>query len=298
MEIQKLMPRRGPDTLRIGDSDDLVVMENISSVPVGEVSTDNHAIVVICTEGRAQFEYDGTVILLKKNDMFLYMSHSVACNFMASPDFNCRQIWFIRKELWNISIYADTSFADIAYLKLQPIVHLNDDDVKLLDTYFHFLCRRMREPSPVLHRNIVRSLVSTMMLEMLAMMRRDVEKKRVQDELSDTLPDVHKRRLVDNFTRLVEKSDGRTRRVSEFAKELNVTPKYLSTILKETIKRRPSDIISLFTLKAIEHRLRFSDMTMQEIAYDLNFPNASFFGKYYRERTGQTPLEYRNTFHL
>lgn len=297
MEIQKLLPRRGPDTLRIGDSDDLVVMENAADVPVGEVSTDRHAIIVICTGGLVQFEYDGNVIQLKKNDMFLYMSQSIACNCMASPDFNSRQIWFNRNEIWNISIYADTSFADVAYMKLQPIVHLNDDDVKLLDTYFCLLCQRMRDKSPVLHRHIVRSLVSTMMFEMLAMMRRDVEQKRANDNYSDTSPDVHKRRLVDNFTRLVELSDGRSRRVSEFTKQLNVTPKYLSTILKETINRRPSDIISLFTLKAIERRLRFSDMTMQEIAYDLNFPNASFFGKYFRERTGQTPLEYRNTYH-
>ncbi len=51
-------------------------------------------------------------------------------------------------------------------------MHLTDDDVKLLDDYFQLLCRRMRDPSPVLYSNIVRSLVSTMMLEILSMMRR------------------------------------------------------------------------------------------------------------------------------
>jgi len=50
-------------------------------------------------------------------------------------------------------------------------------------------------------------------------------------------------------------------------------------------------------LKAIEHRLRFTEMTMQEIAYDLRFPNASFFGKYFKEHTGMTPLEYRMKYH-
>jgi transcriptional regulator GlxA family with amidase domain len=92
---------------------------------------------------------------------------------------------------------------------------------------------------------------------------------------------------------IVEQSDGRIRRVDVFAQRLNVTPKYLSRLMKESVDRRPSDIIPLFTMKAIERRLRFTDMTMQQIAYDLKFANASFFGKYFKEHSGLTPMEYR-----
>ena len=117
-----------------------------------------------------------------------------------------------------------------------------------------------------------------------------------QDFQEGTSSSIHRRRLADKFMRMAEKSDGRIRRVEEFASQLNITPKYLSTILKETMNCRPSTIIQLFTMKAIEHRLRFTDMTMQEIANDLNVPNASFFGKYFKEHTGMTPLEYRRKF--
>ena len=109
---------------------------------------------------------------------------------------------------------------------------------------------------------------------------------------------MHKRLLADKFLQLVEQSDGRIRKVDDFAKQLNVTPKYLSTILKETINRRPSMMIEHFTMGAIERRLRYTDMTMQEIANDLNFPNPSFFGKYCKEHLGMTPLEYRNKYHV
>ena len=155
----------------------------------------------------------------------------------------------------------------------------------------------MRDQKPLLYSEIVRSLVSTMMLEMLCMMRRDKEQKAQADFLEDNTSGFHRRRLADKFMRLVEESDGRIRRVDDFANQLNITPKYLSTLLKETMSRRPSEMIKLFTLKAIERRLRFTDMTMQEIANDLNFPNASFFGKYVKEHLGMTPLEYRNKYH-
>ena len=290
MEIQNLKPRSGFDTIRLGDSDELVVMENFGSLPKGELSLDGHGLIVICTEGIAQFDYDGQQIRLHKDDLFLYMSHSVVTNFMSSLDFNCRQIWFSRGELWNINKYGEVSLSDLPYLKRHPIMHLTEDDVKLLDDYFQLLCRRMRDPSPVLYSNIVRSLVSAMMLEILSMKRR-------QEPENTVTTGVHRQRLANEFMRLVEQSDGRIRKVDDFANQLNITPKYLSTLLKETMNRRPSEMIHFYTLKAIEHRLRYTDMTMQQIANDLNFANASFFGKYFKEHAGMTPLDFRKKYH-
>ena len=297
MDIQDLKPRRGDDTYRIGDSDELVVMENIGTVPSGVVCLQNHGVVFFITEGRAQLEYDGHVVQLQKNDLFLYMVHSTANNFMASSDFNCRQIWFSRSELWNIDIYNLISVADMSQLKLHPVVHLSDDDIKLCDTYFQLLCSRMKSSTSALTPDIVRSLLGTIMLELLSIMRRNSERAVEEVRHEDINSSLHKKRIVDDFMRLVEESDGRIRRVDDFASQLNVTPKYLSTILKEVMNRRPSTYIQLYTLKAIERRLRFTDMTMQEIANDLNFPNPSFFGKYCKEHLGMTPLEYRMKYH-
>ena len=297
MEIQDLKPRKGDDTYRIGDSDDLVLMENIGAVPSGGVCLQNHGIIFFCTEGRAHFEYDGTVVRVQKNDMFLYMAHSTACNFLTSSDFNCRQIWFSRSELWNIEIYNLISVSDMTLLKLYPVVHLTDDEIKLCDTYFQLLCNRIKMSTSVLTPYIVRSLLGTMLLELLSIMRLNSERMVVEGRQEEINPSLHKKRIIDNFMRLVEQSDGRIRRVDDFATQLNVTPKYLSTILKEVMNRRPSTYIQLYTLKAIEHRLRFTDMTMQEIANDLNFPNPSFFGKYCKEHLGMTPLEYRMKYH-
>ena len=297
MDIQDLKPRRGDDTYRIGDSDELVVMENIGTVPSGVVCLQNHGVLFFITEGRAQLEYDGHVVQLQKNDLFLYMVHSTAANFMASSDFNCRQIWFGRAELFNIDIYKQISVADMSNLKLNPVVHLNGDDIKLCDTYFQLLRDRMKFSTSVLTPDIVRMLFGTIVLEILSIMRRNSEQVAEEVQHEDINSSLHKKRIIDDFLRLVEESDGRIRRVDDFASQLNVTPKYLSTILKEVMNRRPSTYIQLYTLKAIERRLRFTDMTMQEIANDLNFPNPSFFGKYCKEHLGMTPLEYRMKYH-
>lgn len=297
MELENPKPRQGNDTYRIGDSDDLVLMENATRIPSDNICLQEHGVIILCMAGKIRFEYDGTEIQLQKDDMFLYMSHSVACNFMISPDFNCRQIWFTRSELFNINIYNGTSLSDMAQLKLHPVIHFTADDVALFDTYFKLLCRKMSDCSSLLQADIVRSLLGTLMLELLSMMRRPTDLSSDIDHSADQTPNFHKKRIIDQFMSLLEQSDGRIRRVDVFASQLNITPRYLSAILKEVMNRRPSVYIQLFTMKAIEHRLRFTEMTMQEIAYDLRFPNASFFGKYFKEHTGMTPLEYRMKYH-
>lgn len=295
MEIHDLKPRTGNGTYRIDDSDDLVVIENNGGLPFEQLRLEDHGIIIICTEGWCQFEYDGLMKRVEKNNLFLYMAHSVVTFVEFSPDFNSRQIWFSRDELWNINLYSKTGLSDMQHLKLHPIVHLSEDDVTLLDHYFQLLCRRMGDSAPVLHCDIVRSLFASILLEILSMLRRSVDAE--ADALEGQSTSFHKRRMVNRFMHMLEESDGRIRRVEEFASRLNITPKYLSFVVKEIMHRRPSTYIHLFTMKAIEHRLRFTDMTMQEIANDLNFPNPSFFGKYFKEHTGITPLEYRMKFH-
>lgn len=78
-------------------------------------------------------------------------------------------------------------------------VTLSDEEVSLLDDYFQLLCRRMRDQKPLLYSEIVRSLVSTMMLEMLCMMRRDKEQKAQADFQEDNTPGFHRRNKCENL---------------------------------------------------------------------------------------------------
>jgi len=295
MDITNLKPRTGADCLRIADSDELVVMENFGGIPAGRVRPMDHGIILICTAGAAQFEYNGQTIQLNKNDLFLYMVRSVVEAFMSTPDFNCRQVWFSRGELWNMNMYVKNSLADLLPLKQNPKVSLSDADVSVFNTYFEQLCFHMRNSAQLLYPEIVRSIVGTLLLEVLSVLRRGLNKFNNYNIMDHS--GLHGRKLAERFLQLVEQSDGRIRRVNEFALMLNVTPKYLSKLLMDTMKLRPSDMVAFYTLQAIENRLRYTDMTMQQIADDLKFPNPSFFGKYFKEHTGITPMEFRTKYH-
>ena len=83
------------------------------------------------------------------------------------------------------------------------------------------------------------------------------------------------------------------RSVGFYAGQLHLTPKYLTTIIRKTSGRTAAEWIDDYVVLEAKNLLKYSTMSIQEIAYCLNFPNQSFFGKYFRSHTGMTPSAYR-----
>lgn len=294
VEIIELKPRSGADILRTSD-DGLVITCRFAGVPAGRVKPIDYGIFIFCTAGNAQFDYDGQTIHLGPNDLFILFAHGIVENFMSSPDFDCREVWFSRGEMWDMNMYGKNSLSDLVALKQHPKVTLSEEEYAKLDTYYQLLCQNVREQAEKDNHAIVHSLFSTFILEILSLMR--CHREQGAAAVSNAGAKLHGKLLADEFVKMVEQSDGRLRRVEDFAERLNVTPKYLSRLLMKTMARKPRTIIALFTLKAIENRLRYTDLTMQEIADDLQFSSASAFGKFVREHTGMTPLEFRKKYH-
>ena len=79
-----------------------------------------------------------------------------------------------------------------------------------------------------------------------------------------------------------------------YAKEMNITPKYLSEVISATSRRSPNEWIDKFVTAEMRSLLRHTDMRMGEIAQRLGFTSQSFFGKYFKENVGISPSDYRN----
>ncbi len=282
----------------MNSSDDVVVVDNVTTMPEGEVFIDKHRLILVCTAGTAEFDYDGMRVHLKKNDVFLFiLRNSVSNNFRVSDDFSCRQIWITATETFGVDAYGSTSLLDFIYLRQHPKVFFTNNDIVIFNKYFELLKSRMQDSSPLMYQNIVSSIITAMIYEMLSVIRRNRNNMETEYSIEMSSRNIHAITLTDHFVQMLERCDGRTRKVEDFSSQLNVTPKYLSNTLKITIDRRPSELIQFYTIKAIERRLRYTDMSMSEIANDLNFPNASFFGKYFKEHTGMTPLEFHKKYH-
>ena len=104
-----------------------------------------------------------------------------------------------------------------------------------------------------------------------------------------------KENLVMNFINLVQKQFIRNRGVQDYAKQLNVTPKYLTETVKEISGKNAGEIIDDFVVLEAKLMLDNPALSIGEIADTLHFSNQSFFGKYFKRLTGLSPKEYRQS---
>lgn len=104
----------------------------------------------------------------------------------------------------------------------------------------------------------------------------------------------YKNSVVERFMELVQEHYREERLIGFYADKLCITPKYLSKLVKEHTGRSAGDWIENHVILEARAMLQSSDMTIQQIASTLNFPNQSFFGKYFKRVTGMSPKQYRN----
>ncbi|MBQ5395209.1 MAG: AraC family transcriptional regulator, partial [Alistipes sp.] len=100
--------------------------------------------------------------------------------------------------------------------------------------------------------------------------------------------------IFDDFMELLEQHCRQERNVSFYAEQLNITPKYFSSAIKEVSGKTAARWIDEAVILEAKTMLRYSEMSIQEIANALNFSTQSFFGKYFKQHTGVSPSRYKH----
>lgn len=95
------------------------------------------------------------------------------------------------------------------------------------------------------------------------------------------------------FTELLGEHYKHERSVGFYARQLCITPKYLTTLIKRISGKSVSEWIDNYVILEAKTLLKYSNMSVQEIAYYLNFPNQSFFGSYFKRNAGMSPSQYK-----
>lgn len=78
-----------------------------------------------------------------------------------------------------------------------------------------------------------------------------------------------------------------------YAEKMFLTPKYVSGMIKSYSGKGALEWINEYVVLEAKMMLRYTEMTVQEVAYALNFPTQSAFGKYFKQQVGVGPKRYR-----
>ncbi len=91
----------------------------------------------------------------------------------------------------------------------------------------------------------------------------------------------------------IEQENKNSHDVNYYAAQLNVTPRYLSQITRKVANQSPKSIIDNSLLNRIKKELSNNDITIQQIAYELEFSSQAHLTNFFKRFTGTTPSEYR-----
>ncbi|WP_449399063.1 helix-turn-helix domain-containing protein [Chryseobacterium wanjuense] len=80
------------------------------------------------------------------------------------------------------------------------------------------------------------------------------------------------------------------------AEKLNISVKYLGSLLKQLTGRSTQEHIHEKLIEKAKEKLSTTNLTVSEIAYELGFEHSQSFSKLFKTKTNQTPLEFRQSF--
>jgi AraC-like DNA-binding protein len=104
-----------------------------------------------------------------------------------------------------------------------------------------------------------------------------------------------KQELFHRFLSLVHQHCREQKDVSFYADSLHITPRYLWSVTRESSSfKSPKDLIDRYFILEIKILLQSTNLTVSEISYRLDFPNESYFCRYFKRHTGISPSQYRS----
>lgn len=192
----------------------------------------------------------------------------------------------IFEEEFLLSFFNDPNFINnISFFKK----YCNNSRLKLSTSVFeqiNFLMQQIKDEIDkyaVKNKHILRALLYQVLMTL----------DRAFIEQYAIAPQSDSRNYVDRFLTFVHADFQINHEVQYYAEKLYLTPNYLNELVKNVTGMPAKQIIQTKLINESKKYLLYSDLTIAEISERLSFETPSYFIRFFRKRTGYTPLQYR-----
>lgn len=274
--------------------DDFVMFDETKDVKLFENPCRIDALaVILCTSGRIRCrinlkEYEVTegmvVVSMPMNIVQVEYGTEEPCR----TDFT--SCGFILSTRFLKDIHVDMKNIVPLYMQIQneSCIRMRKEDIVLLDRYYALLRETVNQRSPHM-AEITYGLIASMIHTFCDVLSTNAAAPSAVPESAKS----RRKMFFEQFMALLDQHHCSERALKFYADKLYITPKYLSAVIKEVSGRSAAEWVDDFVVLEAKTLLKFSDLSIQEIAYRLNFSTQSFFGKYFKHQTGMSPSEYK-----
>lgn len=242
---------------------------------------------VYCKQGTVEITINDTSYNVKPGDLIVGLNELTIAETKPSEDFMGRIIIVSQNYCRESFVGMQNLWPNLLYLYNNPIIHLTEkEQSRLADTLTLFL-ERMSDVNYTYHTEAALALLRLFYFDVCNMLQVRVGKP---DEASMRSYDI-----FNKFLHLVQEKCCRERSVQWYSEQLCLSAKYFSEVVKSVSGRTAGQWITNMVVLEIKALLLNPELSVKEVAQKLNFPNQSFMGKYFKNATGISPSEYRNS---
>lgn len=245
--------------------------------------------LILCTDGMENGSVNLRDVSINKGSLLMSFPGNVLKIESGYPMATVRGIMLSQDFMRMMNVDVKNSMPLFMRLAYNPMIHLTQKQQEDIERYLDLL-ENISDNDNLAHRDqIVSGLVSSMFFRISDMYEQSTQVAN-NKELS-----VRNRReeYFAKFITLLSNNFKRERTVGFYAEQMCVTPKYLSLLIKEFSGKSAAEWIDYYVITEAKTLLRYSTMSIQEVAYELSFSSQSFFGKYFKHLTGMSPSEYK-----
>lgn len=265
---------------------DFAIFDDIKDLPILPYPTRlNAACLAVCNQGRCKMHINLREYEMKEGMLCIILPEQIVQQGERSDDFSGSFIAVSRDFMDVVIPTMQQLFPMFFMIKERPCVCITPEELQSFREYHSFLWSKAKVKDNPYRKEITQGLLMALFYEIYHIYQGHVTKER--------LPKSRKEDLFERFIRYVSESYKEERGVSYYAGKMFLTPKHLSTVVKEVSGKTAGEWIDSLVVLEAKALLKSSEMSIQEIADELNFANQSFFGKYFKNHTGMSPKEYR-----
>ena len=267
--------------------DKIAMFSNLKEFGLQNYVNVQAAVLLLVRRGSVEVELDLKTYKLEAGSLFIVFPEQVVRAKTPSEDFEPVCIACSKNMIDELIIRFDDTTRLILKIRENPLLQLDKVEFGQMRDSFEFLKKKFETTEMNACRlQILKNHLIGLLYECIGMRSdpatTDVVKSRGQ-------------MLFSQFIDLVVEHHREQHSVKFYADELGITPKYLSAVAEEQTGKNAKRWIDEHIALDAKVLLRSSSRDIQKVSKILNFPDVSFFGKFFKRLVGVSPKAYRKT---
>ncbi|WP_289659443.1 helix-turn-helix domain-containing protein [Flavobacterium panacagri] len=246
----------------------------------------NCYMISICTSGFLKIRINGEEAVLEVSTLATFTPATIIEVIEMSKDYRCHLVIFIKSFLTETlsNIYFLERFYFLNNIGLFNFKLENKMYSNLLSE-INGIIDRQKEKTHPFRRDIIRNLIIILLYE--------TENILQQQSLGQNLENSYgKEKVFSDFKELLHKKFYMERKVAYYSNKLNVTTQVLTKIVTEYTGRGAKEHIEEMVLSQAKVFLKSGNYNVSETASMLYYSNLEEFSRFFKKKTGLTPLKF------